>query len=66
MKYFVWFVILIVVVGGGAVYLYSQERTAAASQGKPQDTEKVIRKTVEKVITANGKVASNRDVDIKC
>ena len=31
-----------------------------------QQTEKVSRRTIEKIVSANGKVASNRDVDIKC
>jgi multidrug efflux pump subunit AcrA (membrane-fusion protein) len=66
MKYFIWIVILAVVVGGAAVWWNSKERSAAANSATVQQTEKVTRQTLEKVITANGKVASNRDVDIKC
>jgi HlyD family secretion protein len=65
MKYVIWLVILAALVGGGYAYFYSREKTAAAAVVPPQ-TEKVTRRTVQKEITANGKVASNRDVDIKC
>lgn len=66
MKYFVWFVIVVVAAGGGVAYWYTRESSATASSASALQTEKVTRRTIEKLITANGKVASNRDVEIKC
>jgi multidrug resistance efflux pump len=65
MKYLVYFVLLLVVVGGG--YLFLTRGKSANGNGQAAIiTDKVARRTVEKIVSANGKFASNRDVDIKC
>jgi multidrug efflux pump subunit AcrA (membrane-fusion protein) len=66
MKYLVIFLILVVVLGGGGYLVYAKMKNASASPTVVQITEKVSRRTIEKIVSANGKVASNRDVDIKC
>jgi multidrug resistance efflux pump len=66
MKYLIIFLILVVVFGGGGYVLYAKMKSANAAPTVVQITEKVSRRTVEKIVAANGKVASNRDVDIKC
>jgi HlyD family secretion protein len=64
MKYAVLVVILVVTIGG---YLaYSRAKTANAAAANVPDTRLVVRRDLEKLISANGKIASNRDVDIKC
>jgi HlyD family secretion protein len=66
MKYLVIALILLVVLGGGGYLVYAKVRSADASSTAAPSTETVIRRTVEKIVSANGKVSSNRDVDIKC
>ena len=51
---------------GGGYLLYAREKNAAATTNSVQ-TDAVERRTIEQsVVVANGKVSSNRDVDIKC
>jgi multidrug resistance efflux pump len=66
MKYLVIFLVLLVVLGGGGYLVYAKMKTTGVSAVEVQTTDKVTRRTVEKIVSANGKVASNRDVDIKC
>ena len=66
MKYLVWIIILAAVIGGGSLYWSAREKAAAANANTTVQSATVERQTIEKLITANGKVASNRDVDIKC
>jgi HlyD family secretion protein len=66
MKYLVVFLILLVVLGGGGYLLYAKAKTATAGATTAPATDTVTRRTIEKIVSANGKVASNRDVDIKC
>jgi HlyD family secretion protein len=66
MKYLVIIVLLLAVLGGGGMLLMSKLKRADTNTAAAAQTGFVTRKTIEKVVTANGKVASNRDVDIKC
>ena len=66
MKYFVIFLIIAAALGGGGWLYYSRANAAAAAKSVIQATDQVTRRTIEKSVPANGKVASNRDVDIKC
>ncbi len=65
MKYLVIFLVL-AVLGGGGWMLASKMKAANASAAAAPSTDIVQRRTLEKIVAANGKVASNRDVDIKC
>jgi len=66
MKYVIWFIIIGAAVGGGWVYYSAKQRAAAASNVTAVVTRPVVRRTIEKIVSANGKVTSNQDVDIKC
>ncbi|HVT80332.1 MAG TPA: HlyD family efflux transporter periplasmic adaptor subunit [Phycisphaerae bacterium] len=66
MKYFVIFIVLAVILGGGGWLYLNKMKAANATSTAVQDTDTVKRRTIEKIVSANGKVASNRDVDIKC
>ncbi len=65
MKYLVIFV-LIAAIGGGGFVVLKKKRLAAERASTNVPTEEVARRDVEKVVSANGAVSSNRDVDIKC
>jgi multidrug efflux pump subunit AcrA (membrane-fusion protein) len=58
-------IVLLVVLGGGYLLL-NRNNTSTANAAAAPVSEKVVRRTVEKIVSANGKVASNRDIDIKC
>ena len=66
MKYLVIFLILAVVLGGGGWLVLCQDESRRRRQSVVQTTDQVTRRTIEKIVPANGKVASNLDVDIKC
>jgi HlyD family secretion protein len=64
MKYVAIVVVVAAVLAGG-LFLYARDKAAANVQA-PITTDKVVRRDIEKSVPATGKVASNRDVDIKC
>jgi len=66
MKYVV--ILFFLVAAGAGAWFYMNNRAQADAAGSAANipTRPVTRMTLEKVITANGKIASNRDVDIKC
>jgi multidrug efflux pump subunit AcrA (membrane-fusion protein) len=66
MKYLALFLVLLVVLGGGGYLIRSRMKSAETAAVNVQTTDPVARRTIEKIVSANGKVASNRDVDIKC
>ncbi len=66
MKYIIWIIIIAVVAGGGWLYWQKQAQASAAASNAPPTLDVIKRRTIEKVVSANGKIASNRDVDIKC
>jgi HlyD family secretion protein len=66
MKYLIGFIVVLVVAGAGVGYVYSVNKSSAAGAVSNVQTDTVTREDIEKTVTANGKVASNRDVDIKC
>ena len=65
MKY-VAIAVVVILVAAGAGWFVMRGKAEAASTATTQPTSKVERRTLEKIVSANGKVASNRDVDIKC
>ncbi len=66
MKYVVILVVLLVLLGGGGLFALSRIKAAAANSAGTQATDQVVRTTIEKLVSANGNISSNRDVDIKC
>ena len=66
MKYFIIFLIAAAVIGGGTIFAVSKYKEANQNGASAYQTDKVTRRLIEKIVSANGKIASNRDVDIKC
>lgn len=64
MKKIVVALIVLAALGGGGWWWYSKKN--AATQTKPDPTAKVERGSVVDSVTADGKVVSNLDVEIKC
>lgn len=66
MKYLVILVLVAGIVGGGWWLYHKKQLAAQAAAAASVQTEEVAYRDIEKMVSANGAVASNIDVDIKC